>query len=324
MMHTSMKTPSKRPPRPRTDGGWVLVVDDNDDARDMVMFALNQERIRTVGAASGEEALAHLKASPASVDAIVLDVRMPGMDGFEVVNRLKRSQATANIPVIMVTASENRDTDIIRGISRGALDYIMKPCSPAVLVAKVQAACKRSRDEKALRRDLRHASLHATLDPLTGLFNRRHFETRIVEVAAHAKRNQEAFAVVMLDLDHFKTVNDTYGHEEGDRVLRDFADALRSVLRAEDVAYRYGGEEFVLVLRGCDANRAVDVANRLRKQLHASPFQLHDGSARVTAFSAGTASAQASEGFSGDKLVSRADAALYRAKANGRDRVERW
>ena len=246
------------------------------------------------------------------------------MDGFEVVNRVKRSPSTANIPILMLTASETADSDVVRGISRGAIDYIMKPCSPAVLVVKVRAACKRSRDEKTLRRDLRHASLHATLDPLTGLYNRRHFEERIVEVAAHARRNQEPFAVVMLDLDHFKTVNDTHGHEEGDRVLCDFATALRSVLRTEDVAFRYGGEEFVLLLRGCDANRAMDVTKRLRKQLYARPFALTDGTTRVTTFSAGTASAERSEGFSGDKLVSRADAALYRAKNNGRDCVERW
>jgi diguanylate cyclase (GGDEF)-like protein len=128
----------------------------------------------------------------------------------------------------------------------------------------------------------------------------------------------------MVDLDHFKEVNDTFGHAEGDRVLIHFSAAVRAVLRGEDVAFRYGGEEFILLLRACDASRGVEVAQRLLKQQHAEAFTFLGGGERPITFSAGVAAAQASDNYSGDDLLSRADAALYRAKKAGRDRVIAW
>lgn len=305
-------------------GGSVLVVDDDEAARWLVVHALARNNIASIEAMSGAEALDKVFADPSAIEAIVLDVMMPGLSGFDVVRHLKRAPATANIPIILVTASATQEADIVRGVEYGAIDYITKPYSPVVLAAKIRAACERARTERQLRYELRFAELHAMIDPLTGLFNRRHFETRVHEASAYAKRHEEPFAVVMIDLDHFKRVNDTYGHETGDNVLVHFAAGVRAVLRGEDVAFRYGGEEFVLLLRACDARRAVEVAQRLRKQLHTHPFDFPNGVRRPVTFSAGVAAAQASEGFSGDELVSRADAALYRAKNAGRDRVVAW
>ena len=300
------------------------MVDDDEAARWLVVHALARSNLSSVEARNGAEALEKVFADPSAIEAIVLDVMMPGMSGFDVVRALKRSPATASIPVILVTASATAESDIVRGVEYGALDYITKPYSPTVLAVKIRAACERARAERQLRYELRFAELHAMIDPLTGLFNRRHFDTRIREASAYAKRHEEPFAIVMIDLDHFKRVNDTYGHEEGDRVLVHFAAAVRAVLRGEDVAFRYGGEEFVLLLRACDAARGVEVAQRLRKQLQSQPFTYGDGTKRPITFSAGVAAAQMAEGFSGDELVSRADAALYRAKGAGRDRVVAW
>ena len=126
----------------------------------------------------------------------------------------------------------------------------------------------------------------------------------------------------MLDLDLFKGVNDSHGHAEGDRVLVHFADAIRAILRADDVAFRYGGEEFLVLLRACDAFRATEVAVRLRDELHARPFRFSDGTQAPIAFSAGVAAAEQGECFASDGLVARADAALYRAKRTGGDRLE--
>jgi two-component system cell cycle response regulator len=302
--------------------GVVLVVDDDEDTRLLVMSALTLGRLRSIGASSGEDALAQVMANPGAFDAIVLDIVLPGMNGMEVLRRLKRSPATAHIPVIMVTGSLTLDRDVVNGVDSGASDYLAKPCSPSVLVAKVRSACATGLIERTLRGELRFASLQAMSDPLTGLFNRRNFEARILEASAHAMRHAKPFAVIMLDLDRFKAVNDTHGHGDGDRVLVHFSNTIHAVMRADDVAFRYGGDEFVLLLSDCDASRAVDVANRLRKWLSASPFRFADGTDQVIAFSAGVAAAERSEGFSGDGLVKRADVALYRAKAAGGDRVE--
>ncbi len=319
-----MNAPGATEPSPSAEGA-VLVVDDDEAARLLMCRALRRNRIRCVEAANGEQALEIVKADPSAFDAVVLDVMMPGIDGFEVVRRLKDSRSTSHIRIIMVTASATTDEEIVRGVEFGAVDYITKPYSPAVLVAKVRAACERSRAESRLRGELLFAEHHAMVDPLTGLFNRRHFETRMQEASAFAKRHDDPFAVIMLDLDHFKAVNDTYGHQVGDTALIHFATAVREVLRGgEDVAFRYGGEELVLLLRSCDAALAVEVGERLRSHLRANPLVFPDGIARPIAFSAGVAAALASENFASEELVSRADAALYRAKKAGRDRIEAW
>jgi diguanylate cyclase (GGDEF)-like protein len=316
--------PTQPPSIEPSTSGSVLVVDDDEAARWLVIRALQRSNMTALEARSGAEALERIFSDPNSIEAVVLDVMMPEMNGFDVVRALKRSPTTSHIPVILVTASATAEDDIVRGVEYGAIDYITKPYSPAVLTAKVRAACERARAIRQLRYELRFAELHAMIDPLTGLFNRRHFDTRVREASAYAKRHEEPFAIVMLDLDNFKQVNDTFGHEEGDRVLVHFAAAVRAVLRGEDVAFRYGGEEFVLLLRACDSARAVEVAQRLRTRLHARSFHFARGAVRTITFSAGVAAAQESENFSADELVSRADAALYRAKNAGRDRIVPW
>ena len=303
--------------------GSVLVVDDDDETRLLVMGALAMGQVRCTEASSGEEAIERVTAHPDGIDVIVLDVVLPGIDGVEVLRRLKDSPATAHIPVIMVTGTATGDRDVVNGVDLGASDYLAKPCSPSVLLAKVRSLRTRARAERALREQLDFASLHALTDPLTGLNNRRDFAARMRESSAYAVRHEQPFAVVMLDLDGFKSSNDDHGHADGDRVLVHFAEALKAVLRADDVAFRYGGDEFVLLLRACDATRAVEVATRLRERLHANPFLFSDGVVAAVSFSAGTAAAELSEGFSSEALVTRADAALYRAKARGRDCVER-
>jgi diguanylate cyclase (GGDEF)-like protein len=302
--------------------GSVLIVDDDEDTRSLVVGILTGGRVRCTEAGSGEDALEQVMAHPEGIDVIVLDVVLPGMDGIEVLRQLKSSPTTAHIPVIMVTGTATRDAEVVNGVEQGASDYLAKPCSPSVLLAKVRSLRTRAEAERELRDELRFASLHAMTDPLTGLYNRRNFAARLLESSAYAVRHEQPFAVVMLDLDGFKSANDVHGHADGDRVLVHFAEAIKDVLRADDVAFRHGGDEFVLLLRGCDARRAVDVATRLRDRLHAGPFRFSDGTETVIAFSAGTAAADQSDGFSGDQLVSRADAALYRAKALGRDCVE--
>ena len=303
--------------------GSVLVVDDDDALRVLVVKWLTKAGLVCVEARSGEEALASAKSMADGLDAIVCDVMMPGIDGFAVLERLKADAATAPIPVLLLTAHANTDMDIVRGVEGGAVDHLAKPFSGPVLSAKVRALVARGREERALGRKLRFAEKHATIDGLTGLFNRRHFEARYREESAQVSRYSRPLALLLIDLDHFKSINDTFGHEEGDRVLTHVAAAMPSALRAEDSAYRYGGEEFVVLLRDCDAASAMLVGERLRARLNGDPIGLGpDKQPRVVTFSGGVAAAQADNGFKSDDLVARADLALYRAKRAGRDRIE--
>lgn len=300
--------------------GAVLLVDDDAEFRSLVCSALTGAQLSCIEAVNGEACLAIVMAAPNTIDTIVLDVAMDGLSGLEVLARLKSTPDTVDIPVLLMTGSARQDDDVVAGVRMGASDYICKPCAPGVLVAKVQSWCARAQSDRRLRDRLELASKHAMTDPLTGLMNRRSFDTRIVEATAYAQRHAQPFTIVIVDIDHFKKVNDTHGHGVGDQVLVEFASSVQSVLRAEDTAYRFGGEEFVMLLQACDAHCALGVSDRLRNALRNHPFRFDDGSTQVIAFSAGVATAV--EGISSDLLVKLADSAMYRAKTNGRDRTE--
>jgi two-component system cell cycle response regulator len=301
--------------------GFVLVVDDDDATRKLVVTWLQKADLPTSEAATGEQALELLVENPMAFDAVLLDVMMPGIDGYEVARRLKANAATAQIPILMLTAHANTDADVIRGVENGVIDHLSKPFSGPVLVAKLRAVCERTRGDKKLRAKLAFAEQHATIDPLTKLFNRRAFERRLKEEAAYAKRHACPLSCAVVDLDHFKAVNDTYGHDAGDRVLEHLADTMRAVLRQEDVACRIGGEEFVVLLRETEIGEAVTVMQRLQAFLKSRPIEL-GGQDRSVTFSCGVAAADASNAYSVEGVVQRADEALYAAKRAGRDRVE--
>ena len=303
----------------------VLVVDDDPNMRALVRNWLEKSDVETLEATDGVSGLAIVQAALASgtvIDCIILDVMMPGLDGFDVLERLAASPTTASIPVLLLTARAGTDDDILRAMRFGALDYVEKPFSGRVLVAKVLSAAARARHERELRNALAFAEAHAAIDPLTRLFNRQHLDLRLREEAAAAKRHQRPFAVVIVDLDFFKAVNDTFGHLEGDRVLVHVAEVMKSTLREEDCAFRYGGEEFVLVLRNCSASAGMVVAWRLRQALRDRRIRLGTELPRVITFSAGIAAADSANYFDSDMILRRADAALYRAKRAGRDRAE--
>ena len=306
---------------PRT----VLVVDDDEALRMLTTRWLKNAKLHCLEAKSGEEALAIALANALALDAIVLDVMMPGIDGFETLRRLKENEATSSLPVVLLTAHATGDTHLVQGAVGGAVDHLVKPFSGPVLVAKVRAIVERSRGERELRMRLRQAEETSTIDSLTGLGNRRQFESRLKEESAYAQRHKQPFSLVILDIDHFKSVNDTFGHAEGDRVLVHVADVIRSILRADDCAFRYGGEEFVMLLRACEPQNGIQAADRLRAAMQTRPIELGEGEVRATrliTFSAGVAAPSSANQFSTEDLLSRADAALYRAKRSGRDRVE--
>lgn len=290
----------------------VLVADDDEDIRSLVALRLRRAGYEVVTAANGEEALA--LAHEHEPDLLLLDVSMPRLDGYAVCRQVQALGPTAP-PVIFLTARTHA-AGLLEGFDAGASDYVMKPFRPDELLARVQAVLR----TKALRDAYAH---DATTDALTGLLNRRGLETRAAEAIAIAHRHGRPLACLIIDLDHFKTINDTYGHAAGDRSLREAAHRIRSNLRASDIVARYGGEEFLLLLPETDEAGAVAVAEKARTVLAEAlvDVETEQGPAAITLqASVGIASWEATmKDLS--TLYAAADRALYEAKRTGRNRI---
>lgn len=295
----------------------VLVVDDDDATRTLVSRWLTKEGCMVHAAGSGEAGLRLIDTH--EIDCVVLDVMMPGMTGVEMLRLLRKK--TEILPVLMLTAHATGDADVVAAMDAGASDYIFKPFSGPVMVARVRALAQRGRQARELQKRLRLAEESATVDALTGLYNRRHLDRSMMEESARARRQLATCSVILCDLDHFKKVNDTFGHQEGDRVLQYFSAKLRSILRGEDRAFRFGGEEFLLLLPGAEADGAARVAERLRDAIFLDPFTHEDGTPLLVTFSAGVAAFGVRSDYSFQGVLEAADRALYAAKAAGRDRI---
>lgn len=307
--------------------GRILIVDDHEDNIELLRARLESWGYTAETAMDGEEALAHVDRSPP--DLILLDVMMPRIDGIEVARRIKGNPSLPFIPIIMQTALDATENKV-EGLEAGADDYITKPIDFAELKARLQSMLRikrlqeeleeRERELLEANERLRHIS---QTDGLTGLDNRRHLEERLEEMFEHAKRLNEPFACVMCDLDRFKSVNDTYGHQAGDAVLKQFAKILRKEVREIDRVGRYGGEEFMILLPGTVLDAAVRFAERVRKEVEAHTFTFQGGTLKRTA-SFGVSGWPHPRIADADVLVRAADDALYVAKEIGRNRVIRF
>jgi diguanylate cyclase (GGDEF)-like protein len=295
----------------------ILVVDDHEDNVELLRARLEARGYRVDSAHDGEEALERVFADPP--DLVLLDVMMPRMDGKEVVRRMKAAPELPFIPVIMQTALVGTDS-LVEGLDAGADDYIGKPIVFPELEARVKALLR----IKALQEELARANAEllrvSQTDGLTGVDNRRHIESRLTEAFEHAARLNEPLAVVMTDVDHFKSVNDTYGHQAGDAVLRQVAEVLRATAREIDRVGRYGGEEFLVLLPGASVEDARHYADRARAAVAAREFA-YDGGTLQRTLSAGVAAWPHPEVRHQEALVKLADDALYAAKTAGRNRV---
>jgi two-component system cell cycle response regulator len=284
----------------------ILLIDNAMMMHGAVRARLAEDGLEFHSAFDGEKGLS--LAQSIRPDVILLDVHMPSPNGFEVCRRLKEDPATSNIPVIFLTGMSST-SDKIRGLNLGAMDYVTKPFDAYELQARVRASLR----HKEL---LDLLSKKAMIDGLTGLRNRSFLNQVLKEELAYAKRHGRPLSCIMLDVDHFKMINDTYGHGFGDKVLKGVAGMLQEVTRSEDVAYRYGGEEFVVFARETDASAAMLVAERLRAGVEAAKFSLDKAVISVTC-SLGVADSC----DEGDDLMIRADRALYESKQNGRNRA---
>jgi two-component system cell cycle response regulator len=304
------------------DGGVpdsVLVVDDDPATRRLIGHWLENAGIPVRATEGAKEALELLESKADSVAAIVLDVMMPEMTGYEMLEQLRAFEPTLAIPVVMLTAHAIDEPDVVRALELGATDHVSKPFSGPVLVAKVRRMIDERRRMWQLELRRKAAEADAARDALTGLYNRRHFESLFQSELAYAKRHGVPLALAILDIDHFKSLNDVFGHQEGDRVLTYFAEALRENLRGEDHAFRIGGEEFALLLRGSDAAGATLVVGRLRDAFKKTPLRLGQETDYRISFSSGVISAEPDASI--EDMVRRADQALYSAKRTGRNRT---
>jgi diguanylate cyclase (GGDEF)-like protein len=295
----------------------VLAVDDSDEVLALLRARLRPEAIELVTAGSFAEGLAlALELQP---DLILLDVEMPEHTGLDLCRRLKEEPATMAIPVIFLTASNDVDTKV-HGFDLGAVDYVTKPFHPAELRARVRAALRMKRAQDLLTQK-------AQVDALTGLHNRAYLDELLVSAIERSTRNSRPLSLVMLDLDHFKSLNDGYGHPFGDLVLQRVGDLLSRSTRPCDTACRYGGEEMAIVLTDTNIEGAQAVAERIRGELELLELSPRGKPVIVTA-SFGVAealeTATAGEELRGSVLVAAADAALYKAKNEGRNCVRRF
>jgi diguanylate cyclase (GGDEF)-like protein len=305
----------------------ILIVDDHDDNIELLRARLEARGYSIDSAMDGEQALQCVEKSPP--DLILLDVMMPRIDGFEVVRRLKANRNLPFIPIILQTALDSTEHKV-EGLDAGADDYITKPINFAELEARVKSMLRIKRLQDALEERERELSeMNARLlkmaqtDSLTGLDNRRYLEERLEEAFGHSRRLREPLAVVLCDLDRFKSVNDTYGHQAGDAVLRQLARILKQEAREVDRVGRYGGEEFMLLLPGTVLDAAVTFAERVRKAVEAHTFSF-DGATLQRTMSCGVAAWPHPRIEDCDALVKAADDALYVAKETGRNRVIRF
>ncbi|OUS29957.1 diguanylate cyclase response regulator [Gammaproteobacteria bacterium 45_16_T64] len=288
------------------DDPVVLIVDDAP-ANIQVLAACLKDIGHLKVATDGERCL-ELAKTHVGIDLILLDIVMPGMDGYEVCRKLKADILTQDIPVIFVTAMDD-DDDEEKGLALGAVDYITKPIRPAIVAARVKTHLTLKQQSDQLK-DL------ALRDQLTGLYNRHYLLDAAHSKVARALRHKYAISLLMLDVDHFKRINDQHGHVKGDNVLSAIATVLGQDSRVEDIVSRFGGEEFVIFFDHCDLMSAANKAQRLVDAIAA----LRPSEIDVTV-SIGVAQLQLS-GESFTELLSRADAAVYRAKKSGRNRVE--
>ncbi|HEX6058608.1 MAG TPA: diguanylate cyclase [Gemmatimonadaceae bacterium] len=314
-------------PGGESDAPTILIVDDHEDNVEVLRARLEAWGYRTATAMDGETAL--VQAAKVRPDLLLLDVMMPQIDGYEVARRLKADDELKYIPIIMQTALDSTE-DKVEGLESGADDYIAKPIDFAELKARVRSMLRIRALQTELRRreaelnDFNHRlRVMAETDGLTGLDNRRHIEETLQEFFHHADRLNEPLSVVMCDLDKFKSVNDTYGHQAGDAVLQQFAAILKATAREIDRVGRYGGEEFLCLLPGTVLDAAVTFAERVRKEVEGHAFTFDGGSIHRTA-SFGVAGWPHPGVTSPDALVKAADDALYVAKETGRNKVVRF
>lgn len=285
------------------------MIDDAPAIHRLLAFKLKHEGIEILAAFDGAEGLGLAISTRPSL--VLLDLAMPGMDGYAVLRALKDDPRTMDIPVIIVSGS-TRPEDKVKAFELGAMDFVTKPFDIHELRARINSAIKLHNLRQMLEK-------RAQIDGLTGLWNRVYFNDRLTSELDSAARNKSAVSLIMCDLDHFKKINDTFGHPAGDAVLIGYSKLLTTEMRSYDVACRYGGEEFAVILPDASREQALRICERLRTLIEAKRWPNYPEIRITSSFGVTTRPAAGLEGPPG--WIEAADRALYAAKTSGRNRV---
>ncbi|MGO7297779.1 PleD family two-component system response regulator [Rhizobium ruizarguesonis] len=295
----------------------VLLVDGRANSQERIIKALKP--VADVLALSDPQA-ALFEAAESAFDLVIVNANFDDYDPLRLCSQLRSLERTRFLPILIIT-EQGADEMVVRALDLGVNDYIIRPVDPNELVARSLTQIRRKRYNDRLRASVKQTIELAVTDPLTGLYNRRYLDNHLNVLFNRSMARGRPLSVLITDIDRFKQVNDTYGHDGGDEVLREFANRVRSTIRGADLACRYGGEEFVVVMPDTSPEIAATVAERLRAAIESAPFMLkHSGEALNVTASFGIASRTASV-LTPDQLMKQADLALYEAKNTGRNRV---
>ncbi|MAZ82353.1 MAG: PleD family two-component system response regulator [Hoeflea sp.] len=297
--------------------GLVLLVEPRANARDRITRALSQTA--EVTAISDPQA-ALFDAAEKPYELVIISSLQEDYDPLRLCSQIRSLERTRFIPVL-VLAEQGEDELVLRALELGVNDYLLRPLDPNELVARCITQIRRKRYNDQLRESLTMSVEMAVTDPLTGLNNRRYLDTHLQMLFDRSKRRGRPLSVIIADIDHFKAVNDTHGHEGGDDILKDFAQRVRGAVRGADLACRFGGEEFVIVMPDTPDDIAAQVAERLREAVAGQAFRIAATGQDVNiTTSIGIASLEAGDSDAAG-MLRRADKALYAAKDGGRNRV---
>ena len=298
------------------EGARVLLIENKEFERKKITESLSADLNIVMAAEDGLTAMEMITAH--DFDIIMVSLNLEGEDGLRLCSHLRSNEKTRSLPIVMI--GEDQDMErIAHGLEIGAHDYIMRPIEKSELVARVRTQIRRKRFQERLRSTYEISLSMALTDSLTGLYNRRYLEVHLQKLIESNAESKKALGVIMMDIDHFKEVNDTHGHKAGDEVLKVFADRMKENLRSFDLVARLGGEEFVAILPDVSPQRAYMVAERLRRSIADNPIpcSVESGSLSITTSVGGAIINNG--GHAVAAILERADKALYEAKNNGRN-----
>ena len=297
--------------------GKILIVDDHAFSYEKMVTALSKEH-EVVVITNPHEAL--FRAADEDFALVIVSLAIENFDALRLCSQMRSIDRTRMIPMLLVT-QEGDEAALLRGIDLGANDYVSRPIEASELQARVRIQVKRKRLNDQLRNSVQATMEMAIKDALTGLNNRRYFDNHMQNLFNKATVGNRSLSLVVIDIDHFKQVNDTYGHQAGDDVLKTFAERLLKNIRGKDLVCRFGGEEFIIAMPETDQELAFVVADRIRREISAHPILVANGSVQIAiTVSAGVATLDGPNDFI-ELMLKRADEALYEAKRNGRNQV---
>jgi two-component system, cell cycle response regulator len=296
----------------------ILIADDEPVSRRLLQGMLQKWGYEVIVAVDGDAAWEQLKLPDAPRMAL-LDWMMPGQNGVDICRSLRQQRPEPYTYILLLTAKDAKES-VVEGLESGADDYLTKPFNPQELKARIRVGLRLLELEDNLVRARETMRYKATHDTLTGVWNRGAILDTLEREVWRSRREGISLGVMILDLDHFKSVNDTYGHLTGDAVLKEVTKRMQSDVRPYDGVGRYGGEEFLVLLPGCDCEVTKATAERLRKVISTSPIETATGSLKITISIGAVATADWPQNTP-SQILQMVDSALYRAKEEGRDRI---